>query len=234
MTYLRQLKSHWQLITLIAIVFALWNQSVVVPLKIFVVFLHEASHALATLFTGGQVEALTLSPRQGGHVISRGGNLFIIASSGYLGSLIFGGVFFLLGLRTHLDKYVVGAIGLFMFVLTAFYIRDLFPIMFCIAGGVFLCASAVYLSRPLNDLLLRLLGLTSMIYVPYDIMSDTILRSEILSDAKIIAQHYGGSGIMWGSLWLMISSIVLLFIIKVSWKYPSNIAFKSSQTPSAD
>ena len=80
-------KGHWQLMSMTAVIFLLWDYSVMIPLKIFVVFLHEASHAFATLLTGGEVLELSLSPRQGGHVLSRGGNLFLLVSAGYLGSL---------------------------------------------------------------------------------------------------------------------------------------------------
>jgi len=38
------LKGHWQLIAIVVAVFALWSTPVIVPLKILVVFLHEASH----------------------------------------------------------------------------------------------------------------------------------------------------------------------------------------------
>ena len=59
MTYL---KSHWQLLAIIAVVFALWQTPVVVPLKILVVFLHELSHAVAAWLTGGSVEQISISP----------------------------------------------------------------------------------------------------------------------------------------------------------------------------
>ena len=112
-----------------------------------------------------------------------------------------------------------------MFALTAFYIRDVFPVVFCLGGGVFLLLSARFLNRQINDLLLRILGLASMIYVPYDIFSDTLARSEMRSDARILAESFGGTTMMWGSIWLIISLIFILFIIKLSLKEPSNIIF---------
>jgi len=43
-----QLRGHWQLIALVAAVFALWQTPVIIPLKILIVFLHELSHAAMT------------------------------------------------------------------------------------------------------------------------------------------------------------------------------------------
>ena len=44
------------------------------PLKIFVVFIHEASHALATVLTGGRVVSMVVTPWESGYVQSVGGS----------------------------------------------------------------------------------------------------------------------------------------------------------------
>jgi len=222
------ISGHWQLIAMTAIVFALWQYSIVIPLKIFVVFLHEFSHALATWLTGGKVLELSVSAQQGGFVTSQGGNGFIIASSGYLGSLLLGSFLFILALRSKLDRYVIGLLGATMIILTALYIREPFAIGYCLGAGAVLMISARYFAASINDLILRLMGLISMIYVPYDIFSDTLSRSYLMSDARILAQNYGGSTMMWGIIWLGLSLGILLFCLKVSLKRPSNIKFKAA------
>lgn len=221
------LKGHWQLIALTAIVFALWQNSVVIPLKIFVVFLHEFSHALATWLTGGEVLELSVSAQQGGFVTSRGGNGFIIATAGYLGSLLLGSLLFVLALRSKIDRYVVGVLGVTMIALTALYIREPFAIGFCLGAGAVLIISARFFAASVNDLILRVIGLASMIYVPYDIFSDTLSRSYLMSDARILAQNYGGTTMMWGVIWLVVSLVFLVFLLKASLKTPSNITFKA-------
>ena len=57
----------------------LWGTPVVYPLKIFVVLLHELSHAMAVWATGGTVDSITLDPRQGGATYFTGGNAHLPA-----------------------------------------------------------------------------------------------------------------------------------------------------------
>jgi len=197
-------------------------------LKIFVVFLHEFSHALATWLTGGEVLELSVSAQQGGFVTSRGGNGFIIATAGYLGSLLLGSLLFVLALRSKIDRYVVGVLGVTMIGLTALYIREPFAIGFCLGAGAILMISSRFFAASVNDLILRVIGLASMIYVPYDIFSDTLSRSYLMSDARILAQNYGGTTMMWGVIWLVVSLVFLVFLLKASLKTPSNIVFKAA------
>lgn len=220
------LKQHWQLIVMAIGVFVLWNTVVMTPLRILIVFLHEASHAIAALLTGGSVLEMSLSPQEGGHVVSRGGNFFIIATAGYIGSLLFGIVFFVLALRTRADRFVVAGLGITMIGLAAIYMRELFPLLFCLGTGAALLAASRYFSQSANDFILRIIGLTSMIYVPYDIVSDTLLRSHLNSDARIIAEHFGGPTMFWGLLWLVISLGFIVLTLRNTLSEPSNIAFK--------
>ena len=72
------------LICLLGLIILAWEYPILYPLKLLVVFFHESSHALATLLTGGSVQELVINKDQGGHVISQGGNLFIVLSAGYI------------------------------------------------------------------------------------------------------------------------------------------------------
>lgn len=222
MTYL---KAHWQLLAIIAVVFALWHTPVVVPLKILVVFLHELSHAVAAWLTGGSVEQISISPEQGGFAITRGGNRFAILSAGYLGSLVMGAALLLLALRSTADRYVTAVLGATMLLVTVLYVRDLFAALFCVTVGLFLLTTARFLGHAANDMLLRVIGLTSLIYVPYDIFDDTIARSSQPSDAHMLAQEFGGATLMWGGLWLFLSAGVIYWCLLRILGTSSNLPF---------
>ena len=63
----------------------LWDTFVVYPFRLFVVFLHEISHGLAAVLTGGSIVSIGLSFDEGGVCLTRGGWPFLILNAGYLG-----------------------------------------------------------------------------------------------------------------------------------------------------
>lgn len=222
------LKSHWQLLALTALIFALWQTPLVVPLKILVVFLHELSHAAAAWLTGGSVEQISISAQQGGFAITRGGSLFAILSAGYLGSLLLRAALLLAALRSKADRAVTALLGAVMLLVTLFYIRDLFAAMFCILGGAALLAMARFLGHGANDMALRVIGLSSLIYVPYDIFDDTIARSALRSDAYMLAEAFGGTTMVWGGIWFVISIAVIIWSLRHILGQSTNITFRIS------
>ncbi|MEJ6396891.1 M50 family metallopeptidase [Yoonia sp. 208BN28-4] len=227
MTYLR---GHWQLLALVALVFALWSTPVMVPLKILVVMLHELSHAIMALVTGGEIVSLSVNANQGGEVWTRGGNRFLTLTAGYLGSLLIGLGLLIAALRTHLDRVLMAGFGIALLVVTALYVRDLFAFGFGAGTGAIMLAVARFGSIQVNDLILRVIALTSIVYVPYDIFSDTIARSALRSDARMLAEEFGGATMMWGGLWLVISLWVIWVAVRRGLGADSNIHFGSGDT----
>ena len=200
-----------------------------IPLKILVVFLHELSHAMTAVFTGGDIISISVSPAQGGEAWTRGGSRFLTLSAGYLGSLLIGLALLWVALRTNLDRYVMVGLGIILLVITALYMRDLFAISFGAIGGIALLAAARFLPIDVNDLILRVIGLTSMIYVPYDIFSDTIARSSLQSDARMLAEEFGGPTIMWGGMWLFMSLVLIGFALRHLLGQATNLTFGTNR-----
>jgi hypothetical protein len=220
------LRGHWQLLALTGVIALLWQTPLVTPLKILIVFLHEVSHAVATVLTGGSVVSLSIDPMQGGMVVSRGGSRFATLSAGYVGSLLIGVALFLAAVRTTWDRSVVAGLGVVLFVVAAAYVRDWFGMAFCLAAALSLLAVARFLRREINDLVLRVIGLASMIYVPLDIFSDTIARSYLRSDARMLAEEFGGPTLFWGGLWLILSGVVILWTLRHVLGSESNIRLR--------
>ncbi|WP_228408541.1 M50 family metallopeptidase [Profundibacter amoris] len=219
------------MLVITAAIFLLWFTPVIIPLKILIVFFHELSHALAAWITGGSVESIRISPQQGGVTVTRGGNVFLLMSAGYLGSLLIGVLLFLGAVRSHADRIMMAVLGAVMLLIAALYIRDVFALAFITGGGVLMLVVARFLSRDVNDLVLRVVGLTSMIYVPMDIFSDTIARSEMRSDAYMLADRFGGATMMWGGLWLLVSLVVIGLCLRYGLGRHSNIS-NPRETPS--
>lgn len=219
----RVFADHWQMLALVAVLFALWQTPVALPLKLLVVLFHELAHGLAAVLTGGSIVSLTVTPDQGGLAVTRGGSRFVVLSAGYLGSLLIGLGLFAAALRSQADRAVLGALGVVLLAVALLYIRAPFALVFCLAAGGLMLAGARFLPVRLADLCLRVIGLASMIYVPWDILSDTILRAGERSDARMLAEEIGGATLFWGGLWLAASLATLWVALRALVRAPSHL-----------
>lgn len=190
---------------LLGMIFLLWEYPLLYPLKLLVVFFHESSHAVATVLTGGRVTEMVISVQQGGYVMSSGGNRFVTLSAGYLGSLVWGLAIYAVAFGTHWDRIAMLVLGLAIATITLVFVSSIFAWLFGMLTAVSFVLAAKFLNRDVNDFLLRLIGLTSMMYVVLDIYSDTIARAHLRSDARMLAEEFGGTTQVWGGLWIVIS-----------------------------
>ena len=197
-----------------AVLWFFWHSPAVYPVKIFVVLLHEISHAAMALATGGYVQRIELDPRQGGACYCPGGNAFLTLSAGYLGSLVWGGAMFTAARsrRIRADR-VNTAIGAVVLLLTALYVRGLFGMMFGVLFGLALIGIARRLGDPLNRIVLFGLGLTSALYAVLDIKSDVLDRPHLQSDAYMLAEITGVPTAVWGSLWIGLALATSVWLV---------------------
>ncbi len=187
-------------------VWLLWNTPVIYPLKIFVVLLHELSHAAMALATGGTVQRIVIDRFQGGATYTSGGNTFLILSAGYLGSLLWGSLMVVAAqARRVRPDWAIGVIGGLVAVLTAVYVRSGFGIVFGVLFGLALIVASRKLPAAWNRSLLLTLGLTSSLYAILDIKSDILDRPGQNSDAHMLAQLTGIPTLVWGVLWIGIA-----------------------------
>ncbi len=195
-----------------------WDTPVVYPLKIFVVLLHEISHGIAALATGGAIHSIELDPAQGG-VCHCSGNAFLTLSAGYLGSLGWGALL-LMGARAgpRPSRWIVGAVGAMVVALTFLFVRNGFGLGFGLLFGLALLASAARLPARANRVLLTTLGLTSCLYAILDIKSDVIDRPELESDARMLAELTGVPTLAWGFLWIGIAIVVSLLLFRKAFR----------------
>lgn len=184
------------------------------PFRLFVVFLHEVSHALAAVLTGGEVLSITLSADEGGAALTRGGWPFVILNAGYLGSLLWGALFLLLGTRPREAPSVLGAIGAATLVVAALFVRSPFGLVYTVAAGVALLLVAAKLPASASELLLAALGSMSALYAVADVASDVLFRSSAQSDAAALARLTGVPAAAWGVLWIALSLTVLFSLLR--------------------
>ena len=197
------------------LLWALWDTVIIYPVKVFVVLLHEVSHAMAAIATGGHVERIVLNADQGGAAYTVGGIPFLTLSAGYLGSLLWGVLFVMLGFSRRLrPRWIITGIGILVLLISVSVVRSTFGLLFGFAFGGALLASAKYLPQKANRILLLGLGLTSTLYAILDIKSDIITRSHLRSDAAMLAEMTGIPTLFWGFLWIAIALLVSAWLLR--------------------
>jgi hypothetical protein len=199
----------------LAVVFVvLFDSPVVYPFRLFVVFLHEIGHGVAAFLTGGEVVSIGLSRDEAGVCVTRGGIPFVVLNAGYLGSLLFGALFLLLGARRRNAAPVVGAIGVFTVVAALFYVRTWFGFAYTLVAGLVLLLVSTRLRPAASEWLLAAIGSMSMLYAVADIASDVIFRHPGASDAAALARLTGVPALLWGFAWIAASLGVLVAVVR--------------------
>jgi hypothetical protein len=209
-----------QLLWLVALMVPLtllWSTWVVWPLKILVVFFHELSHGLAAILTGGSIDHIEVVKEQGGVCVTRGGNRLLTLSAGYLGSLGWGGLALLLSSRTRRDRAVTMAMSGLILLATIVWVRPVisFGFGFHLLAGLVILLVGTRLPESVNDVFLKVFGLASCLYVIPDIWSDTIARSHLRSDARMLAEMTHIPTVIWGGFWIVVAvGLGGLFLVK--------------------
>lgn len=197
----------------------LWDTPVVYPLKIFVVLLHEVSHALAAVATGGSIQRIVLDPNQGGATYTMGGNAFLTLSAGYLGSLGWGALMVEAARARRIRSDLVnGLAGALVVVLTLVFVRSPFGIGFGLLFGSALVVASRKLTAAVNRSLLLTLGLTSSLYAILDIKSDILDRPHLRSDAFMLHELTGIPTLAWGVLWIAVALGVSFLLFRRAYR----------------
>ncbi len=190
-----------------AVLMFFWNSPFVWPLKILVVLFHELGHAGAAWLTGGEVMEIGLSPNQGGVTRTMGGWRFFILNAGYLGSIVAGASLLFLGRTPRRAKWGLWGLVFVLTLSTFWLVRPLisFGFGFALLASIALAAIARIANEDWSQMLLRGLGIFSLLYAVWDIRDDIFAdRPGLISDATMLADLTFIPGPVWGVIWLIV------------------------------
>ena len=197
-----------------------WNTWPLYPFRLLVVLMHESGHAAATLLVGGSVDAIRVSPDEGGLTLSRFPpslvRQVIISSAGYVGSAVSGCVLLWVAARAKEGRWPLIALAGWCALVTVLYVRDPFTLMF--VGG---CALALGLlarfgASWLRRAVLVFLAAFSCSYALYDIRDDLLHLSSWSghTDADALAHATFVPAIVWAIGWGLVSLVLVALTLR--------------------
>lgn len=223
----------------IALWFIPYADWLVYPIRLFVTFIHEASHALVALLTGGSVQSLTVSANGEGAVWSASSNWFsavLTSSAGYLGTTFFGVLLLLLIRRAVSAKLILstlaGLLGL-MTILFGFIVPflnffsgevTLSSIGFTTLAGVALTAALAALARfgslKVTNFAVAFLAVQLVLNAFSDLATLFMLNapfvgSDIQTDAMNMQNATGLPAVAWILIWIVLSVIMISVGLRV-------------------
>ena len=223
----------WLLLLATAITIVLWflpyGNWVVYPIRLFVTFIHESSHALMAVLTGGSVQSLTISADTSGLTYSAPSGLLgglLTSSAGYIGTTVFGVVMLYLVRKNFSPNKILTALGIFVgsmllvftvvspifnfLSLQVAYSSVLFTIL---AGGILaagLIAIGIFSDIRLARFAVAFLAVQCLLNAIMDqitllVVNSPFAGSDVANDAANMANATHLPGILWVLIWMGIS-----------------------------
>lgn len=176
------------------------------------------SHGIAAIISDGTIMKIIITPELGGETVTSGGIKFIIAASGYLGSLFFGAMLFYSAYNKKFSMWFNTIVSVMILLFTVNYLEGSFTIIFALVFTLFLFLSPRILNDLIHSYAMKILGLISSLYILIDIKEDLLTLRIVPSDAQMLADITGIPAYLWGMVWLVITIFIIYYMYKFSYE----------------
>lgn len=245
-----------------AITLVLWfipfADYLVYPIRLFVTFVHESSHALVAVLTGGSVQSLTISSDGSGVVYSAPSGMIgglLTSSAGYLGTTAFGVLMLYLIRRSFSPNKILAALGIFVAVMTVIFtiISPVFnflslnasfaSILFTVIAGSLLAAGLVglgiYAKERVANFAVAFLAVQCLLNAATDLINVFFINAPLVgvdmhTDAANMSAATGIPGFFWVIIWMGISLVMIslglrLYAVKANKANADDSVFETSE-----
>ncbi len=210
-----------------------YAEYLVYPIRLFVTFIHEGSHALIAVLTGGSVQSLTIASDGSGAVYSAPSGFIgqvLTSSAGYVGAAIFGVVMLVLMRKNVSPHKILFGCGVFVGVMTLVFsiLSPMFhflslnvpfsSVAFTVFAGLLLTgvllAMARFASHRVADFAVAFLAVQCLLNALADLktvlfINAPLIGADIQTDAGNMAAATGIPAFLWAVVWIAISLVVL-------------------------
>jgi hypothetical protein len=207
------------------------------PFRLLITLVHELSHGLAALLTGGAFVRFVVFANGEGLAYTAGGWRPLVVAAGYLGAALFGAGLILLGRSHRWSRLALGGIGAAVLLLALRYgVPSIFsaqPLggLLATASGALLGAAFLFAARRstpawalfLTNLIAIEAGLTAF----GDLLGLIGLSSRVggapATDAISMAELTAIPAIVWAVLWALIAAAAIGWAVWRAWLRPRGI-----------
>jgi hypothetical protein len=215
------------LLALLAIVVAIiaWNlpalDFAMVPIRLFVTFVHESGHGLAAIISGGEFRTLTVMADGSGVATTAGGARALILPAGYLGAALFGAGLFIIANRVHEVRFVSGGLAgllvLFTLLFTPFFSTGfLVGLGFAAVLGLLAWKASADVNRVVLMALAVLVGLNAVLDLTTLVRYSGASLGGVRNDAAAFSAEVFPliPGAVWALCW---AGIAVILLIAAAW-----------------
>jgi hypothetical protein len=193
------------------------------PVRLFVTFIHEAGHALATLFTFGTVNRIAIYWDGSGVTETLGGTRLMISSAGYLSTTLFGSALILLLRRRNASKALALVTGILLLGITLLWGGNWLAWLTGLLIGAALIVLALKGKPRFVHFMMSFLAVQCVLNAVYDLFTLIYLSAfegSARTDAVNMANSTNGfiPAVVWAFIWSAISVLMLATTLMVYYR----------------
>lgn len=190
------------------------------PIELFVTFIHETGHVLATLATFGGVHSVTLEWNGNGATFLQGGWKFPISTAGYLTTTLYGSGLLLLMRKARHARAAAAGTGALLLLITVLFGGNALVWLVGLGFGIGCLLIGLKASRGFAHFFMSFLAVQCILNAFYDLRALLYLSAydpARLTDARIMSETTGGflPPIVWAVCWALLSVLVVAYTLLI-------------------
>ncbi|BDI29141.1 hypothetical protein CCAX7_11920 [Capsulimonas corticalis] len=195
------------------------------PLRLFVTFIHESSHAVTALLTGGRVAEIQIEPDASGVTLTYGGLGLLIVMAGYLGAAAYGAWLISLGRRPRVARTALYVSAAIVGLATVLAVRP-WHNLFGFGWGLVISALLIWAGRRLSSVAaertVMFLGVQCVANALFDLKTlvglSSIPGGGPTTDAVLMSQIIPLPPVVWATLWSAAALGILWTALRPYWR----------------
>jgi hypothetical protein len=208
-----------------------WLGALAYPFRLLLTLVHELSHGLAALATGGAFQRLVVSPDGSGLAYTAGGWRLAVIPAGYIGAAAFAGGLVLVGSSPRAGRWALGAVGAFVALASLRYglpsllspdaAGGALAVVTGLALGVAFLGIAARAGAPWVLFTVYLVAIEAGLAALTDVWTLIGLSgggSERATDARAMAELTWIPAMVWACFWALLAAAILVGAIRLAWR----------------